>query len=858
MRTKLLLLLLLLLATAEPTAAAAKSKKKRKKKQHQTDAGPANQLNTHTPLSLQIGIGSAGQQSELKLRLPPERGLTISSPQQLIKHVGHAWDTVVAPHQAGLADAKAGHLTAAPLTDGEAWHHYQAGQAGVIDSARFLVAFSVVPSLQQGGGGPLHAAAARGLVETVRELLEADDGREGEGVHARAADGTTPLHAAAATGHAEVVALLLEAGADPQAVGKSGATALHAAAAMGHGAAVAALLAGGTTTLVDEAHAFAGCTALHFAAEMGHVDVVEKLCEAGADADARKSTGGTPLHTAADCDQPRVVAALLAPPCAASPTKLLNGDTTPLYLAAQRGFSETAAALVDGGADVNFAMPNAVQSRQVAVPGALEMGAGGWYGAKNTERGNGATALHAAVENGHRECSRLLVAKGARQTGSMEGATPLIIALQYGHPAIALDLAAATPTPDLDAAVPVDGASALFVAAGSGYDEVVAALLRLGARPDTANKHGATPLSHAAYRGRLGAMRLLLEGGADANAGAPLLAALDSGRGGGGLRGAALAAAVKALVGAGARADGAALGLAAEAGEAEAAAALLDAPGGGGGGGGGGTAPLMKAAAKGHAELVSVLVSRGADANARGGEKMYGAGALYVAAQGGHLAACRALLEAGADADARLDQIGITPLFVAAERGAAAVVRLLLERGAATDVANWNGVTPLHMAAMRGHVGVVAALHGAGASLETRGDDGATPLLSVAAAAEPLEAAPRRAMLRWLLQRGASGAARDAAGRGALHAAASAGLVEAVEELTGAAGRGGGAAGASLAGATDAEGRAPLTLAVSGGHLATARALVRGGAPCGEAALEAAQQTRDSQMLKLISSACDG
>ena len=54
---------------------------------------------------------------------------------------------------------------------------------------------------------------------------------------------------------------------------------------------VHALLRHGST-LVDQAHAFAQCTALHFAAEMGHVPVIAALCEAGADADARKSTGG--------------------------------------------------------------------------------------------------------------------------------------------------------------------------------------------------------------------------------------------------------------------------------------------------------------------------------------------------------------------------------------------------------------------------------------------------------------------------------------------------------------------------------------------------------------------------------------
>ena len=38
----------------------------------------------------------------------------------------------------------------------------------------------------------------------------------------------------------------------------------------------------------------------------------------------------------------------------------------------------------------------------------------------------------------------------------MEGATPLILALQYRHPEIALDLATASPTPSFDARVPAD------------------------------------------------------------------------------------------------------------------------------------------------------------------------------------------------------------------------------------------------------------------------------------------------------------------------------------------------------------------------------------------------------------------
>ena len=88
-------------------------------------------------------------------------------------------------------------------------------------------------------------------------------------------------------------------------------------------------------------------------------------------------------------------------------------DTAPLYLAAQRGFTRAAAALLDGGALIGFEMPNQVYSRQLAIPGVEEMGPGAFYSAKNTERGNGATALHAAVENGHAETSRMLLARGA-------------------------------------------------------------------------------------------------------------------------------------------------------------------------------------------------------------------------------------------------------------------------------------------------------------------------------------------------------------------------------------------------------------------------------------------------------------
>ena len=90
---------------------------------------------------MSVSLGGSG---ELELKLPPaSKQVSIADPTSLMKHVAGAWDSVVAPHQAGLTDPKAGPMSGGVLAPEEAWHHYTAGQQGVIDSARFLVAFNV-------------------------------------------------------------------------------------------------------------------------------------------------------------------------------------------------------------------------------------------------------------------------------------------------------------------------------------------------------------------------------------------------------------------------------------------------------------------------------------------------------------------------------------------------------------------------------------------------------------------------------------------------------------------------------------------------------------------------------------------
>ena len=76
---------------------------------------------------------------------------------------------------------------------------------------------------------PLHAAAARGDLESVRILLE-----KGADANARQQSGYVALHAAGASGRRDLAELLLAYGADPAAATDAGETAADLARKAGH------------------------------------------------------------------------------------------------------------------------------------------------------------------------------------------------------------------------------------------------------------------------------------------------------------------------------------------------------------------------------------------------------------------------------------------------------------------------------------------------------------------------------------------------------------------------------------------------------------------------------------------------
>ena len=465
------------------------------------------QLTTYRELTTHIPVGNEGDSSSLPVYIPIKPGLRqIADPATLFQHVLGVWNAVVKENQAGLQDAKQMSTQAPPpISKEEAWHHYRAGQQGIIDSARFLIAFSVVPSVQS-GGSQVHTAASHNQVEHIRQLL---DTPLADVDATKTTDGTTALFNAVSLGHVEATELLLELGANVNHVANNGIACIHIAAAMGHVPIVQLLI--NYKVDINYPQNFALTTALHFAGEMGRADVIQLLCENGANPHSRKTTGGTALHTAADTNQTSSVVALLHH-CKADPNLLLNKDTTPLYLAAQRGFTSVIQALEQGGANINFIMPHgkfqgALMSTSESLNGKQ------MYKSKNTEIGNGATALHAAVENGHLKATQILLKLGAVQLTSMQGASPLLIALQYSHPKIAHVLLRGK---DAISSAHVntqtkDGVFPLFVASGAGYVKVVKRLLQVGANVYLKTKQGATALDYATYSKRYKVIHILME-----------------------------------------------------------------------------------------------------------------------------------------------------------------------------------------------------------------------------------------------------------------------------------------------------------------------------------------------------------
>jgi len=105
--------------------------------------------------------------------------------------------------------------------------------------------------------------------------------------------------------------------------------------------------------------------------------------------------------------------------------------------------------------------------------------------------------------------------------------------------------------------------------------------------------------------------------------------------------------------------------------------------------------------------------------------------ALHLASKRGNKAVVELLLSRGAEANAK-GQRGETPLHRAAESGddwgRTDVAKLLLEHGAKVNAVGDFGETPLHLAVTQGHSEIVQLLIANGADVNAKTTDGLTPM----------------------------------------------------------------------------------------------------------------------------------
>ena len=498
--------------------------------------------------------------------------------------------------------------------------------------------------------------------------------------------------------------------------------------------------------------------------------------------------------------------------CPAQPQHRSNRSLDDALIAACRtGNTEAVGRLIDQGADVNArdavgdsVLRNAVTAGK-ADPVRRLLEAGADVDDRATETSTSVLTL--ATEKALGGVVDVLLAYGADATSELDDEPPLLPAIHLGHMGIVDSLLAFGADPN---AVSKLGVSPLFVAVQAGNAAMAKALLAKGADPNADSACGAL-IWLAATKGQAELIDMLADHGAaidqaDSNGVTPLWAACQNG----------LATVVEALLRHQANIearrntdDVACLWQASYYGHADVVRVLLSRGADTEVANKEGATPLWVAAQSAHMEVVGLLVRAGANINAK---RQQGDSALWYAAQNGKVDTVLALLSLGADANTAMAN-GVSALWQASQNGHGEVVRALLDGGADPNKADERRASPLWIAAQNGHTAVIERLLQKGASPDAANSDGVSPFWQACNFG-------RTDVIRLLLQRG-SNVNQMCCAMSPLHIACQKGLSEVALLLL--------SNGADVH-AVDMNGAAPLWIAVANGLRPVVQEMLRMGA----------------------------
>jgi ankyrin repeat protein len=499
------------------------------------------------------------------------------------------------------------------------------------------------------------------------------------------------LMVAAVAGLTKVTTYFLSSGVDVDAQTENGETVLHLAPHYRHGEILKMILAKRPALEGKNGH---GYTPLHLAIRTSWVSGVELLLLQGANIEGKTKDGRTPLLSACDlCYNPRFASPEVARVLLqhrACPNGSRTDGVQPLHLAIEYHFLPLVNLLLEYGADVESISPKLKGSplmSSVLDPEIIQALLD--HGAKvNSTSLHGATALHMICQFGFPLGSAQVLLKGSANIEARDddGRTPLhhsalcengVLLLQF-----LLENRAEIGSKDRH------GQTALHLA---NSENKIRLLVQHGAQLEAKTNEGLTALHTACIRNAISLVTVLLDLGADVDAGAgdaglrPIHFCTDS---------AEFAVLLRLLLSRGANPNATSRS---------------------------GQSALHFASSNNQPLAIKELTKSDSDMNIRDVSELT---PLHYAVSRNNKDSIHALLDRGADPNCA-DVTGQTPLFQARDVD---VLRLLIRNGADVRAKDRDGTSLLHAFVSMDRADFAAILLEKGASVDANDNDGATPL----------------------------------------------------------------------------------------------------------------------------------